>query len=139
MSDSERNGQLKNPFERICRALCMQPQDVKRALMGVWLLSGCIGLGCVLLAMLAPAQTVLDYSPQCTWHSQYGVACPACGLTRGFVALAELDIQAAHSLNPAAPWLFGLFMLNGLAALHAGIKIIFHQASGCTQLLKRRK
>lgn len=42
----------------------------------------------------------------CTLHTQLGIDCPGCGLTRSFIHLAHGRIQAAWSLNPIAPFMF---------------------------------
>ncbi len=42
----------------------------------------------------------------CTLHSQLGIDCPGCGLTRGFIHLAHGRFWQAWSLNPVAPFMF---------------------------------
>lgn len=42
----------------------------------------------------------------CTLHTQLGIDCPGCGLTRGFIHLAHGRVLAAWSLNPIAPFMF---------------------------------
>lgn len=42
----------------------------------------------------------------CTLHTQLGMDCPGCGLTRGFIHLAHGRVLAAWSLNPIAPFMF---------------------------------
>ncbi len=38
----------------------------------------------------------------CAWRTWTGLDCPACGLTRGFIRLAEGDCSAALALNRAS-------------------------------------
>lgn len=46
----------------------------------------------------------------CTLHTQLGIDCPGCGLTRSFIHLAHGRAQAAWHLNP-----IGLFMFAYVA------------------------
>lgn len=100
----------------------MDPVQVIPALLGVWLLFSLLGLVSVLLPLLAPPEDVLALSPQCIWQAEDGTSCPTCGMTRGFVAMAGMDLSAATGFNPASPWLFGLFLINGLAAISFAIR-----------------
>jgi hypothetical protein len=52
--------------------------------------------------------------PPCLFHQITGQPCPMCGATRGFVAMAHLDLGKAVYLYPLAPLLF-LAMLIGMA------------------------
>lgn len=42
----------------------------------------------------------------CTLHTQLGIDCPGCGLTRSFIHLAHGRAQAAWQLNPIALFMF---------------------------------
>jgi hypothetical protein len=46
----------------------------------------------------------------CPSRAWFGVACPCCGLSRSFVALAHGDVRAAFAAHPAGP-LLALAML----------------------------
>lgn len=43
----------------------------------------------------------------CSSRVWFGIECPGCGLTRGFIRLAEGNVSAAWRLNPAS-WLLSL-------------------------------
>jgi hypothetical protein len=48
----------------------------------------------------------------CTTRRFLGLACPGCGLTRAFIALAHGNVAAAWSYNPASLVLFGVMALQ---------------------------
>jgi hypothetical protein len=104
-------------------SLRFAPGQIRKGVTGAWLIISLAGLGCVLFSLLAPARTVLDASPQCLSMSLYGEPCPACGMTRGFVAMSRADLAGAKQSNPAAPYLYILFTLNGLAAVVACVRL----------------
>ncbi|TET38814.1 MAG: DUF2752 domain-containing protein [Planctomycetota bacterium] len=52
----------------------------------------------------------------CMSHGLAGLPCPACGLTRGFCALADLDIVGAIESNALCIPLFLLFIIAPLVA-----------------------
>lgn len=71
-----------------------------------------LGLGSLLILILA---FVFDLDPDanvasagqtlpsiCWFRNMTGLDCPGCGLTRGFVALAEGQLVAAWNFNPAS-------------------------------------
>ncbi len=47
----------------------------------------------------------------CPWYHLSGVECPFCGMTRGFVAISHLDIQAAIEFNLGSPLIYGAFVV----------------------------
>ena len=67
--------------------------------------------------MLLPDGSQLAGS--CPLHEIAGVACPFCGMTRSFVALAHGELGAALRFHPAGPLLF-----SAMAALLIGAVVI---------------
>jgi hypothetical protein len=45
----------------------------------------------------------------CTFRRFSGLGCPGCGMTRCFISLANGDVRAAWSYNPAGLLMFALF------------------------------
>jgi hypothetical protein len=45
----------------------------------------------------------------CTFRRFTGLGCPGCGMTRCFISLANGDVRAAWSYNPAGLLMFALF------------------------------
>jgi hypothetical protein len=41
----------------------------------------------------------LDLTIPCLWKSLFGLSCPGCGLTTGFVKLLQLDVTGAFQAN----------------------------------------
>ena len=54
--------------------------------------------------------------PPCLFRTATGVACPSCGTTRAFEALAHGDVAAALSLNPLVIVGSLAFVIGGLLA-----------------------
>jgi len=46
----------------------------------------------------------------CPWKLISGFDCPFCGMTRGFVAISHLDIDAAMDFNPGSPLIYSAFV-----------------------------
>ncbi|DAC24692.1 MAG TPA: DUF2752 domain-containing protein [Candidatus Poseidoniales archaeon] len=46
----------------------------------------------------------------CPWYHLTGIECPFCGMTRGFVAISHLDLEAALSFNLGSPLIYGAFI-----------------------------
>jgi hypothetical protein len=51
----------------------------------------------------------------CWFHAVTGIACPFCGMTRSFVALAHGDIPSALGFHPAGPLLFAAMVVGVVA------------------------
>jgi hypothetical protein len=82
------------------------------------------GAGAALLAscVLSPGQA--DAGPVvCLFRLATGLPCPACGLTRSFVALGNGDLRAAlrhHAFGPIVYAIFAAFVALKLAELARG-------------------
>lgn len=69
--------------------------------------------GSVFVAYFDP--TKANFFPVCPLYSLTGLACPGCGLTRGFHALFHGDVMTAIDYNALIPLfalLFGFFFLS---------------------------
>ncbi len=62
---------------------------------------------------------VLSWLPACPLHQWTGLDCPACGMTRSFVALAHGQLQRSLHFHPLGPALFVVAGAAGLALLVA--------------------
>ena len=60
--------------------------------------------------------TTAGYFPVCPLYQMTGLACPGCGLTRGFHALFHGDLLAALDYNAMLPF-FALLAVSGFVAL----------------------
>lgn len=93
--------------------------DVWKALAIVWVVVSLGAIAVLALPFLVRPATIQARLPVCESIARDGVPCPACGLTRGFLALSEGDVTRARAANPAAPLLYGMFALNGVLFLLA--------------------
>ncbi len=90
--------------------------ELGRALAIAWLvLSLPVALACV-LPFLLPYSVLDEALPTCRALVQTGEPCWACGLTRGFFAVARGEFARAQNLNGASIVLYASFVLNSIAA-----------------------
>lgn len=61
--------------------------------------------GVLTTASFTEAPARLPFSP-CPFYNSTGLPCPACGLTRGFVAIGHGDFAAGLAWHPLAPALY---------------------------------
>jgi Protein of unknown function (DUF2752) len=57
----------------------------------------------------------------CLFRELTHVACPSCGLTRSFIAMAHGQLTRAAALHPLGP---GLFLCGVVAALLAALELV---------------
>lgn len=93
--------------------------DVRKAFAISWAAVSLVALAVLALPFLVRGEAIQGALPPCEWKVRHGVPCPACGLTTGFLALSAGDLARARAANPAAPAVYGLFVLNGVAFLLA--------------------
>jgi len=77
--------------------------------------AGAIGLigGSLAVAYFNPSN--VSFFPVCPLYSMTGIACPGCGLTRGFHALSHGDVVSALDYNALLPFyafIFGYFFVS---------------------------
>lgn len=60
-----------------------------------------------------------NWSTGCYFKHFAGVPCPACGLTRGFIAIAHGRYSEAFGLNPMGPVLYLAFFLGSVHSICA--------------------
>ena len=90
----------------------LRPSSVLRvAISGVFLVMLASGLAHLLFEV-----SLLDYLqllPSCPIRVATGIPCPGCGITRGFLLLAEFRFAEALAANPATPFLAGAMAWQG--------------------------
>lgn len=91
---------------------------IERVTAGVAVLGGAAGAGYV--AAFDPAQS--SFFPLCPLYSMTGLACPGCGLTRGFHALFHGDIIPAIDFNLLVPFWAVIFGYVGVSLLLTAIR-----------------
>lgn len=85
-----------------------------------------IGFGAGVVWYFNPSN--VSFLPVCPLYSMTGIACPGCGLTRGFHALFHGDVLTALDYNALIPILalvFGYFLLSLLSVAVCGRGISF--------------
>jgi len=92
-------------------------------------------LGWAAMAAVIAASFVYESSPLsgeilCVSRRITGYACPGCGLTRAFCAMARLEVGAAFGFHLAGPWLW-------LTAAGAVVWAPLQKALGLTPLWER--
>lgn len=97
--------------------------DVIKAFAIVWAVVSLAALAVLALPFVVRPGTIQSTLPPCESRVKHGVPCPACGLTTGFLAISVGDVTRARAANPAAPVLYGLFVLNGVAFLLAAPRL----------------
>lgn len=71
------------------------------------------GAACAFVGFFNPS--TVGFFPACPLLSITGIACPGCGLTRGFHALFHGDFLTAMSFNALIPlYVFGFLYLIGM-------------------------
>lgn len=95
--------------------------------------------GALVLLALAMVRAVASATPErvyllgwelpwgCLFKRLYGLACPACGMTRSVLLTLGGDFRAALSVNPAGPVLVAGLVLLGLSLISVAV---FRRARG---------
>jgi hypothetical protein len=98
------------------RHLHIPAEQLRTSLRAAWLVVSIPLLLCVMLPLVAPADTVAAITPVCVWKSQFGRECPGCGLTSAFLLIGSGDLRGAAHLHSAGLPLFGTFVVNSIVA-----------------------
>lgn len=102
----------------------VKSSTLERLLAAAGLLAGFTGVAIV--TWFNPVTA--GFFPQCPLYSLTGLACPGCGLTRGFHALFHGDILTALDYNAMLPFyalLFGFIALTMLSVAVRGRGVNF--------------
>jgi len=73
--------------------------------------------GSIVASRLLPFQPNTDLT-LCLWYHLFGITCPFCGMTRGFIAISHGEIAEAISLNPASPLIYTTFLVMGAKGIY---------------------
>ncbi len=73
----------------------------------------------VLAVSLALPHGGVDGMRLCVWYHLFGITCPFCGMSRGFVAISHGDIAAAIDFNPASLLIYAAFLWALFASIWA--------------------
>ena len=82
---------------------------------------GLVAGGALLTSFVLPHGEI-DGLNLCPWFHLSGHLCPFCGMTRGFVAMTNLDFAAAIDFNPGTPLIYAAFVFIALRSLLPKIK-----------------
>ena len=88
-----------------------------------WLILGVAMLAAVILPLVAPASLIQAVTPRCVWKTQFGRACPGCGLTTAFLHIGRGEWRAAAESNPAGIPLYAAFLFNSVLWLRSIAKL----------------
>lgn len=80
----------------------------------VWIFYSTMIAALLFALMLIPREQLLNNTPVCESLASTGNECFACGMTRGFASISEVDIDGANSANKGSVYVFGIFVLNTL-------------------------
>ncbi len=84
----------------------------ERQIAGLWFAAAASAI------VLRPIWVVVaSWLRPCTFRSLTGIPCPTCGTTRTALALLDLDLATAFSVNPLAAAVGIVFVVGGALAL----------------------
>jgi len=79
-------------------------------------IEGVIASGALITSAILPHGQV-DSLNLCPWYHLTGHQCPFCGMTRGFVAMTHIDLQAAIDFNLGTPLVYIAFVYFSLRSI----------------------
>lgn len=97
----------------------MHPGQLRTAFILSWLFVSCLLVFVLAAPHLLPHNLILDATPACEAKTRFNTECSLCGMTTAFLRIAEGDMQGAANANRAGVALYGVFLLNELAAIVA--------------------
>jgi hypothetical protein len=96
-------------------------KEFRRAIVYVWLMISAAAGVTAAAPFMIPAAALQRVFPQCEARARNS-ACPACGLTTGFIAISDGRWDEAQQANAAAIPLLGIFAANFAAAIAYAIR-----------------
>ena len=82
----------------------------------VWLVVS-VGIFILLLMpFVVPQHQLAQFTPECSWQTQFHKPCAFCGMSTAFYAISRGDFAQAHRLNPLSLYIYSAFLLNTLCA-----------------------
>jgi hypothetical protein len=95
----------------------MNPDDVRRSLLIVWLVVGSVVAVVLTTPFVVQEESVLHLSPTCEWQARYDRPCVLCGMTRAFLAISRGRLDEARTANRASvPLWLGLLVNESVLA-----------------------
>lgn len=94
--------------------LFILPAYMKSAIKTAWAFYSIAIVMLLLLLFILPGEVILNNTPLCESISRYNIECFACGMTRGFVHISELEFNEAAGANRGSILVFSSFLLNTL-------------------------
>jgi len=86
--------------------------ELRRALFLAWLVISAVLAAAVVVPLVASDGLISAVVPACVWKTQFGLECPACGLTTAFVLIGDGQWASAWTTHRGAIPLFGAFVVN---------------------------
>lgn len=75
-----------------------------------------------------PGQTI--EIGRCYYKTHFGITCPSCGLTRGFISIENLDFELAGKYNSMSLFVYFLFIFLGIFNILSLMKHCFAKKAG---------
>lgn len=85
---------------------------MKDAIKAVWIFYSALIAAAIFALFLLPGNQLLNKTPVCESISTERGECIACGMTRGFISISELDLTRANNSNKGSVLVFGIFVIN---------------------------
>jgi hypothetical protein len=102
-------------------------EDLIKALLIVWLISGTLTSLVMITPYLFPPDLLYAATPECVLKATYGKPCPLCGMSHAFVFLSKGMVDEALHANSSSLLLYLGFLLNSAGCfLFALVKAVKH-------------
>ena len=103
----------------------MITRELRTSLWIAWAIVSALMFAALVSSFFLSAEQVLSLTPGCVWKAKYGRECAVCGMTRGFIHISRGHFQDAFQSNRASLPLYGLFVVNDLAACYCLGRLVF--------------
>ncbi|MGI8745669.1 MAG: DUF2752 domain-containing protein [Bryobacteraceae bacterium] len=97
-------------------------REVRLAITLSWIAASLVTISTVIAPYVLSAGQIARITPQCERKAAYGQECFFCGMTTGFIEIAQGRFKEAEASNRGAIPLYGGFVCNGLGLIVALVR-----------------